>query len=150
MLRSGNRSKGAETVITRRQALATGGLLGALVAGSDEGAAAQSPQGISDASVRDLTKAIDNVETAIVGPLPFTEIAAIRTRQVDFLRAQGRFPDFIEAGTDVWFAVYDWHVRHSQPTTLGRDSTGRYTLTLLFTTIVLRPDVAPSFIGVPG
>jgi hypothetical protein len=139
-------------VITRRQALTTTGLMGAFVAAGDQ-AAAQSPQGISgisDASVRDLTKAIDSVETAIAGPLPFTEIAAIRTRQVDFLRAQGRFPDFIEVGTDVWFAVYDWHVRHSQPTTLGRDSTGRYTLTLLFTTIVLRPDVAPSFIGVPG
>jgi hypothetical protein len=149
MLGSGNGSKGADTVISRRQALAAGGLLGALVPPGDN-AAAQSPQGISDANMRDLTKAIDNVETAIVGPLPFTEIAAIRTRQVDFLRAQGRFPDFIEVGTDLWFAVHDWHVRHAQPMTLGRDSNGRYTLTLLFTTIVLRPDVAPSFIGAPG
>ena len=38
-------------------------------------------------------------------------------------------------------------MRLQQPLMLGRDATGRYTLMLGFTALVLRPDVVPNFIS---
>ena len=57
--------------------------------------------------------------------------------------------DFIETGADIWQQVYDWHVRFQQPISLGRTPEGRYTILLLATTVVMRPDKAPGFIGLP-
>ena len=68
---------------------------------------------------------------------------------MEYLKANNKIPDFIDVSVDVWMSVYDWHVRLQQPLTLGRDSTGRYTLMLGFTALVLRPDVAPNFISAP-
>jgi hypothetical protein len=68
---------------------------------------------------------------------------------VDYLKSQGKFPDFIDVSADIWYAAHDWHVRLQQPLMLGRDATGRYTLMLGFTALVLRPDVVPNFIGTP-
>ena len=55
----------------------------------------------------------------------------------------------IDAGTDVWFAVHDWHVRWQQPIAIGRDPLNRYTIVLNETAVVLRPDSLPSFLGIP-
>src|SRR4051795_9803227 len=77
----------------------------------------------------------------------FTELEAIREVQKQFLRANAKFPDFIEVGTDLWFAVHDWHVRWQQPLTLGRDPLGRYTILLNATTVIMRTDSAGNFLG---
>ena len=108
-------------------------------------AAAQS----TDRDVRDIVQALRDVRTAIVEQKGFALIAELRKRQTDFLRAQGKFPDFIDVGTDVWFAVHDWHVKNLQPLTLGRDATGRYTIMLLFTTLVMRTEFMATYTGTP-
>jgi len=77
----------------------------------------------------------------------FTELEAIREVQKQFLRANAKFPDFIEVGTDLWFAVHDWHVRWQQPLTLGRDGLGRYTILLNATTVIMRTDSAGNYLG---
>ena len=41
-----------------------------------------------------------------------------------FLRQAGKYPDYIEVGTDVWHQVYDWHVRYQQPMTVARSRGG--------------------------
>jgi hypothetical protein len=78
----------------------------------------------------------------------FTELIAVREAQVRFLAANGKFPDFIEVGTDVWWALHDWHIRWQQPITLGRDAIGRYTILLMQTIVIMRPDMKDS-IGLP-
>jgi hypothetical protein len=103
---------------------------------------------ISERSGQDIVQALKDLRSAITAPQAFPEIQPVRTKQVDFLRAQGKFPDYIDVGVDIWFGVYDWHIRHLQPITLGRDSSGRYTLTLLTTTLVLRMDADVRYIGV--
>jgi hypothetical protein len=103
----------------------------------------------SDRSGQDIVQALKDLRTALTAPRPFTEIQPVRNKQIDFLRAEGKFPDYIDVGVDVWFGVYDWHLRQLQPTTLGRDSSGRYTLTLMTTMLVLRMDADARFIGVP-
>jgi len=45
--------------------------------------------------------------------------------------------------------VHDWHIKHLQQMVLGRDSSGRYTITLLSTQLVMRTDLVPSFISAP-
>jgi hypothetical protein len=116
---------------------------------SEDHALAPQAAQISERSGQDIVQALKDLPTAITAPRSFAEIQAVRNKQIDFLRAQGKFPDYVDVGVDVWFGVYDWHVRHLQPLTLGRDSSGRYTVTLLTTTLVLRMDADTRFIGVP-
>jgi hypothetical protein len=58
-------------------------------------------------------------------------------------------PDFIDVGSDIWIMVYDWHVKHFQPLSLSRDAGGRYLLLFMQTTLVLRADAVPNYIGTP-
>ena len=137
-------------MIDRRQLLTVGGLLGAL-APSEEATASGMGQ-ISDRQASDLVSALKNISSAIgqvAAQQSFDAILPVRARQVDYLKANSKFPDFIDVSADVWMAAYDWHVRLQQPLSLGRDATGRYTLLLGFTALVLRPDVAANFISTP-
>jgi hypothetical protein len=139
-------------MIDRRQLLTAGGLLGALAPAGEGTATAFGAGQMSDRQMGDVLAALTNISKAIetvAAHESFAAILPLRNRQVDYLKGNGKFPDFIDVSADVWMAAYDWHVRLLQPLTLGRDSTGRYTLMLGYTALVLRPDVAPNFISTP-
>jgi len=104
----------------------------------------------SDRYLQEVSKEIKDLRLAIEAPRSFPEIQRVRARQIEFLRTQMKFPDFMELGVEVWFGVYDWHVRHLQPIALGRDPGGRYTLALMGTTLILRVDADANFVGVPS
>jgi hypothetical protein len=74
-------------------------------------------------------------------------ITNIRTQQKTFLRANRKYPDYIDAGVDAFEAVYDWHVKNRQEIRTTRLPDGRYGLTFMFTTVVLREDQTPHFVG---
>src|SRR5215468_5894746 len=131
-------------MIDRRQLLTGGGLLGVL-APAGEGTAYGAGQ-MSERAAADVVTALQKISSAIsavAAQSSFDPIVPLRTRQTDYLRANAKFPDFIDVGVDIWMAAHDWHVRFQQPLTIGRDGLGRYTLMLGFTALVLRPDVAP-------
>jgi hypothetical protein len=134
-------------MIDRRGLLTVGGLLGAM-APAGEGKAFAEGQ-LSERTTQDIVAALNSIKSTIAAQQTFTEVAQVRTRQMDFLKAQGKFPDFMEVGTDIWTGVYDWHVRFQQPITLGRDGNGRYTIMLWFTTLIMRPEAAASLVGLP-
>jgi hypothetical protein len=150
-------------MLARRRMLGTtlfGGLLGSAIPASlparsrtaAEAEAGPSEQGtqMSDSQVTKIVDALKEVSRAIEAPLgAFVEILPIRQKQMDFLRSTNKFPDFIDVGLDVWFAVHDWHVRHLQQPTLGRDANGRYTISVMGTQLVMRPDLVPTFISAP-
>jgi hypothetical protein len=136
-------------MLARRRMLGTtlfGGLLGATIP-----AAAEAGDQTSDRQVMEVVDALREIRKALESQPQgsFTEIAGVRQKQVDYLKATSKFPDFIDVGLDVWFAVHDWHIKHLQQMVLGRDSSGRYTITLLSTQLVMRPDLVPSFISAP-
>jgi len=133
-------------MVDRRQLLKTAMFGGFAARPGTPGAAAQSA---SERLEREIVDALKGVSKTIETAHSFTEIAEVRLRQIAFLRAEGRFPDFIDVGIDVWMGVYDWHVKHGLPAPLGRDANNRYTITLLATTLVLRPDMVPNLIGTP-
>jgi hypothetical protein len=65
------------------------------------------------------------------------------------MKSTMKFPDFIEIGIEVWDNVYDWHVAHQQPVSMGRAADGHYTMTFMFTTLVLRPEQTADYVGFP-
>jgi hypothetical protein len=137
-------------MIDRRSLLTAGGLLGAL-APAGEGTAYGAGQ-MSDRAAADVVTALQKISTAInavAANESFDAILPLRSRQVEYLKANNKFPDFIDVSAEVWMSVYDWHVRLQQPITIGRDPAGRYTMMLGFTALVLRPDVTPTFISTP-
>ena len=131
-------------MIDRRQLL-EGGLMGG-VAGAFAGGGAQRGDGREAAEV---VKAIEDLRDEFRRQRQFTEIALIREQQLIFLRANGKLPDYIDVGIDLWFAAHDWHIRWQQPITISRDATGRTTLALLTTQLVLRPDAQGNFMSLP-
>jgi hypothetical protein len=138
-----------------RRNLVTGGLvgtvLGALGAGDEvEAAPVAAPVAdVTDEMVAKIVAAIAGLRTEVQGLKSFPEIAPVRDAQMTHLRATGKFPDYIDVGTNLWFAVHDWHIRWQQPLTLGRDTLGRYTLLFGQTTLIMRVEAIPAFIGVP-
>jgi len=135
-------------MIDRRQVLTLSGLLGALApAGSpDEGVGTGQ---VADRQVQEIVSAISSLGNRIAQLQSFAEIGGVRKSQYDYLRANGKFPDFIDVGLDVWTGIYDWHVRMQQPLVLGRDASGHYTMMLAYTTLVLRQDAVPAYISIP-
>ena len=126
----------------RRNLVGGGMLAGAaalLGAGEPTAAAAE-----DEASAR----AIDTLRAALERHFAVSpELARIREQQRIFLKANQKFPDFIEVGVDVWESVYDWHVRHQQPIAATRTADGRYVMTVGFTTLILRPEQVNGYIG---
>ena len=147
--------------MVHRRAVITGTVLGGALSALTGSVEAAGPQSAAqdrpaqdrlaqDRLLEDIARAVRSVRDEIERQHTFGEIAAVREQLRTFLRANGKFPDFIEVGSDVWQQVYDWHVRFQQPIALGRTAAeGRYTILLLATSIVMRPDMAPGFIGVP-
>jgi hypothetical protein len=144
-------------MVSRRLALRGGvlGVIGGMLSGGEAhaepaapGGAAAQRGGTDEASDR-IAASIDKLRDELHNNRQFTEIAAIRDAQKTFLRFNGKFPDYVDVGSDVWFLVHDWHVRWQQPITIGRDPLNRYTIVLNQTAVVLRTDALPSYVGVP-
>jgi hypothetical protein len=95
----------------------------------------------------DLTQAITAMGTEVRRQDTFWEIEPVRAQIKTFLRQAGKYPDYIEVGTDIWHQVYDWHVRYQQPLQITRTSEGRYAILLYSTQVIMRTELAASYIG---
>jgi len=105
-------------------------------------------RGAQDDDSEAAARAIENLRTSLERQLAISpELERIREQQRVFLKANHKFPDFIEIGIDVWENVYDWHVRHRQPLTATRTADGRYVMTVMFTMLILRPEQISNYVG---
>jgi hypothetical protein len=128
----------------RRNLVGRGMLAGAAVLLGDPKPAA----GAQDTDSGAAARAIENLRASLERQLAISpELERIREQQRVFLKANHKFPDFIEIGIDVWENVYDWHVRHQQPLVVARTAEGRYVMTVMFTTLILRPEQVSNYIG---
>jgi hypothetical protein len=134
-----------------RRAVAEGLLMGIPAAGALEaGAAGQQRQTSSAASDREVADVADQLRDMVSllrvqGDPPV--IQRIREIQHVFLRANSKFPDYVEIGIGVWQQLYDWHIHTHQALSIGRVPDGRYGMQALMSTFVLRTDSQPDFIG---
>ena len=105
-------------------------------------------RGAQDDHSEAAARAIENLRASLERQLAISpELERIREQQRVFLKANHKFPDFIEIGIDVWENVYDWHVRHQQPLTATRTADGRYVMTVMFTMLILRPEQVSNYVG---
>ena len=105
-------------------------------------------RGAQDDDGEAAARAIENLRASLERQLAISpELERIREQQRVFLKANHKFPDFIEIGIDVWENVYDWHVRHRQPLTATRTADGRYVMTVMFTMLILRPEQVSNYVG---
>jgi hypothetical protein len=127
-----------------RREMVGGGLVGlTALFGADATATTQRPD------VDDAARAIEELRRVFerrFAPF-FDELSEIRQQQRMFLKTSHKFPDFIEVGINVWDRLCDWHFIHQQPLTIVRRDDGRYALTFMSTTLVLRPDQADNYVG---
>lgn len=137
--------------MVERRALVGGGLaagLTALMGESSAVAAAPDDSQQISGSIDQLRKTFEGQFDQSYAAL-WRGIGRVRQQQRQWLRSTQKYPDFLEIGVDVWDNLYDWHVAHQQPLSMGRAADGRYTMTFMFTTLVLRPEQAPDYIGFP-
>jgi hypothetical protein len=80
---------------------------------------------------------------------PCAHVARIRQLQRQHLASAQRYPAFIEVGIDYWERIYDWHVKHQQRLDARRTADGRYAMTFMFTTLLLRADQPADYVGSP-
>jgi len=140
-----------------RRSLLTGGIFTGLAGASAAGAAAASapaPRAPSPQSSRaEEAKVLEQIRDELrlqrgsCSPASCGFADSIRIQQRTFLKSRGKFPDFIDVGIDVWDGMYDWFVMAGQKPEAGRMQDGRYGMTFMFTTLVLRHDMTGTYIG---
>jgi hypothetical protein len=138
-------------MLSRREVLA-GGFAGRLAGESREPAEAAQP-GDREA-LRDIENAIEQIEGVLdrgFNSLPMTGgyIAVLRKHFESFIRGNGKFPDFCDVGLHCFYQVYDWHVKNNQQIMATRQADNRYTIQFMFTTLILRFENEPTFVGIP-
>ena len=142
-------------MISRREVV-TAGVLGSLTGSA---AAAEASQGAQDdAQTRavltrmnsELQRINTTLEQGLRGPaLDAGQIGRIRERLTTHLRSAGKFPDFMEVGTSVFYDVYDWHVRHAQQIQITRIADQRFAIQFMFTQLIVRWEQDANYLGVP-
>jgi hypothetical protein len=143
-------------MISRRE-MVTAGVLGSLT-GSAGTAEASQGGSQDDAQTRavlsrieqDLRTISTTLEQGLRGPaLDAGPISDIRTRLTTHMRAAGKFPEFMEIGTSIFYAVYDWHVRYAQQIQITRIADQRFAIQFMFTQLIVRWEQDANYLGTP-
>lgn len=141
-------------MFSRRELIAAG-LAGGLTTLPDEAPAAPAEaQESTYAGQMRIAGAITEVERAIEAATAYDQptfgvVSKVRTYMEQFLRANSKFPDFFDVGSGVFLELYDWHIRHRQQLAVTRLTDGRYGLQFMFSTMILRPEQDPNYLGYP-
>lgn len=151
-------------MVTRREVVTTGalGALGAVaeahptaapIEPRGTGETTQSPETISAQALREISEEVQRIRLlmreAFIGPsVASGPVGEIRRQFGVFLKANQKYPDFCEIGPGVFTDLYDWHVRYQQPIELSRVD-GRTAIRFMFTWMILRPEQADNYVGIP-
>jgi hypothetical protein len=141
-----------------RRDLISAGVVGGLAPVAPAGAvaepvAAEEQQPTERESLRDIASHLDEIHDVLhaayqTSSLSHGIVSKLRGDMEQFLRANTKFPDFIEVGIAVFMEVYDWHIKHQQQLAVTRVGDGRYTMRFMFTTLILRPEQDRNYVGV--
>jgi hypothetical protein len=135
-------------IVTRRDVIAGTGLLAGVGSMAGAGVAAEAAAGDQEAVMREIRDEIRSLRAELTSPP--SQVARVRAEQHRFLRASARYPEFLEVGVGVFDGVHDWLRHQPHPVEVARLSDGRYGLRFDFTTLVLRSDTEPDFVGTAG
>jgi hypothetical protein len=140
-------------MLSRRELIAAG-VTGGLTTTADAGPAIPETQPSDREGLRDVQRAIEKVDTTLRSSLQSNSTAyglagKVRGAMEQFFRTNAKFPDFIDIGLAIFMEVYDWHVKNRQQLMVTRGADGRYWMQFMFTTLILRAEVDPAYMGVP-
>lgn len=130
-------------MMSRRKLLA-GGLVLAAVETPVNAAAAAGGQG--EAVLEEILREVRGIHVAVESQ-GAAAVAKIRESRRAFLKNTAKFPEFVDVGVNVFEATIDWLMSLQQPVAVTRLPDGRYTVPLLGTTVVLRPDYPDDHVG---
>ena len=145
-------------MMSRREVVAAG-VLGTLSTAATvvpaEAALAQTPesaalaQGLSN--LRSQLEELNRLVTqGFVAPsLSVGLVGNVKSRIELYLKTSGKFPEFCDVGTSVFFEVYDWHVKHQQQIQITRMGDQRLMIQFMFTQLILRWENDSNYIGTP-
>jgi len=153
-------------MITRR-ALVTGTTLGAIAtaaAGLDAAAGPEAPatpdvpaQEVDNAALRRIAEKTTEIDQTLDGlsgavrsnSLAFGYVPRIREAYTTYWKIHGKFPDFCEVGVNLFYDIYDWHIKNRQPIPVTRRADGSTSITFMYTELLVRVDQAPDYLGIP-
>lgn len=144
-------------MISRREVV-TAGVLGTLsnaAMAAPEAAQSQSPADMAmQTQLGEIRKTLssinNNLDAGLRGPgLSDGFIGDIRDKFTIHWRSSGKFPDFMEIGSDPFYDVYDWHVRHGQQIQIIRINDQRFAIQFMFTQLIVRWEQDRRFLGQP-
>jgi hypothetical protein len=120
-------------------------LMGVPAAASLRPAAAPAANEINPRDLSDIRDALRDLRHLT----PLSEVTQIQEKQHVFFKANQKFPNYIEIGLTVWERLTMWHLENRLPLRAVRTPEGRMEMDFLFTTLVLKPDIADVMIGIP-
>src|SRR5262245_60268367 len=141
-------------MISRREVV-TAGMLGTLGTASPSAIAEiqQDVQAIKEGfktvedALRSLRSATD--EGLRGNSMNYGGVGSVSDKIKRFARLSGKFPDFCDIGLDIFYDVYDWHVRQQQQINIVRLSDQRIAIQFMFTQLILRWENEPNYVGTP-
>jgi hypothetical protein len=101
-------------------------------------------------ALEDIRRAVEQMAARTTACQEFTcpAVDQIRQTQKQYFKANGKFPDFIDVGYDLFMAAHDWHVRARQEPHQARTPDGRLSMRFFMTMLILRNDVSDGFLSV--
>jgi hypothetical protein len=152
-------------MISRRE-LVTGGAIGALAVTplhADEAAApltqgeSGQSEGMQTSLLRKISDQMEGLNNNVTGlgsafktnSVGYGYIPKLREAFTLFWKTTGKFPEFVEVGTDVFYDIYDWHIKHKLNVPVSRAGDGRMTITFMYTQLLVRIEQSGSYIGIP-
>ncbi len=136
-------------MVERRDVIGGGRAAGlAVLFGDDAVQGAQTTQRTVATDEDAMTaKAVDALRVMLEHRHESQDITQIRSQQRTFLKANQKFPDFIDIGIDVWERLHDWHIKNRQPLTVLRTNEGHYGMVFMATTLLLRPEQTAGYMS---
>jgi len=131
-----------------RRDLVGGGLVASLAAFAAPAPAEAAAAAGEEDTIR-VARSIEDLRRVYEQHLTTPNIDEVRRQLRSWLKSHQKYPDFLEVGADIWEAVYDWHVKYQQPIVARLMADGRYAITFMFTTVILRADQPDVYIGYP-
>ena len=153
-------------MLTRRE-LVTGTALGAIAtaaSSADSTASTNSaappgapPQDTDSAALKIIANKTTEIDQTLDGlsgvvrsnSLAFGFVPKLREAYTLYWKSHGKFPEFCEVGTSVFYDIYDWHVKNRLPVPVSRLADGRMSITFMYTQLLVRIDQTAEYIGIP-
>jgi hypothetical protein len=134
-----------------RRDMLSAGLLGSLAPG---GSAEAQDQGevILRQGLTGIDNSIDEFKNSVDQGLRGNSmnsggVALIKNELMRYLKQSGKFPEYCDIGTAIFFDVYDWHVRMQQQIQISRMADQRMAIQFMFTQLVLRWENAENYVS---